>query len=179
MSGGRQTALLRGIAHARLYSSAGDGLETIVSKLANGDCGWLSKRFAVLLRSMHKGTPAQDVLSKELQRAEKRTSDRSYALLLGALLAEGDSVDQRLADATTDVLRAAENQATKNTARAQFFSKLTAIAMVLCFGPVIYGFILKRASKVMESVPETNPGLALGLSAAAICVFAFLMVGRE
>lgn len=179
MSGGRQTAVLRGIAHARLYSSAGDGLETIVSKLATGDCGWVSKRFAAMLRAMHKGKTVHDVLGKELQKSEKRTAMRSYALLLGALLAEGDSVDQRLAAATTDVIGSAENLATKNTDRAKFFSKLIAIAMVMCFGPVIYGYILKRASNVIENVPEPNPALPLSISALAICVFAFLMVGRE
>lgn len=178
MSTGRHTAVLRGIAHARLYASAGDGLETIICKLATGNCGWVSKRFARQLHALRSGKGADEVLGKELRRAEKGSS-RGYALLVGALLADGNAVDQRLAAATADVIAEAENQATKNTDRARFFSKMIALAMVMCFAPAIYGYIIKRASQAIDNLPTPNPAYTLGFSAAMIAVCAFLMVGRD
>lgn len=178
MSVGRHTAVLRGIAHARLYASAGDGLETIFSKLAGGNCGWVSGRFAKLLKAVHEGKTSQEVLREELGRAEKRSS-RGYALLLAALLCEGDGVDKRLASATEDVIEEANNQATRNTARARFFSKIVAIAMVMSFAPIIYGFIAERVGQHVPDFPNPSPAYTLTLSAFIIAASGFLMVGRD
>ena len=178
MADGRHTAVLRGIAHARLYVSAGDGLETVITRLAKSHCGWVSKRFEVLRRKMIGGKTAPEVLGKELQSVERKTKKRGYALLLGALLAEGEQVDQRLASATQAVLDDADNQVAKNTDRARFFSKLTATAMVTCFFPPLLGFIMARA-KGYVALPEPDPALSFAVSGVLIASCAFLMSGRE
>jgi len=150
---------LRALAVVRLRLAAGEGLESILTRLHDGDLGKVSQALRAPMRRIRAGQDARRVLQEQLA----VHPNRSWRELVGCLLAEGRAAEQRMDELAREI------QSARKTTTEQFAKRLDgrltlfAVLFVLTFAQVFV--------QIFAAVPDNDILPTISLPPAFVAAF--------